>query len=409
MENYKIIFEILVEVLNGQNLGEVIAKYKNHENYPKIKNISYNVIRYYYSLDFFTRKLLDRPNYKIDNILKVGFFEIWLSNKPVYAVINDLVNYTKENLNGLHGLVNAVLRKFDLEKKQLIEELNKDYKNLYNLPEWLITKIKQQYKNQALDIFKSLMLNPSFGVRVNPLKISQADYLKLLDSNNIQYNLIDNKLVLADALNINQLPLFNDGGVSIQDIAAQYLVDLLNKNNVSINNVLDACAAPGGKTCQLLENYKCKLNALEINKPRLKRIEENLTRLKLSAKIIYGNAENKKWWNSVKYDFILADVPCSAIGTIKRNPDIKITRQEEDLLNFIATQRKITINLWDMLVDGGYMVYSTCSILNEENEQNIDYFTTTLSNFKLIDIIKILPTQNNDGLFYEMIKKEVIK
>ena len=285
----------------------------------------------------------------------------------------------------------------------------KDYKNLYNLPEWLITKIKQQYKNQALDIFKSLMLNPSFGVRVNPLKISQADYLKLLDSNNIQYNLIDNKLVLADALNINQLPLFNDGGVSIQDIAAQYLVDLLNKNNVSINNVLDACAAPGGKTCQLLENYKCKLNALEINKPRLKRIEENLTRLKLSAKIIYGNAENKKWWNSVKYDFILADVPCSAIGTIKRNPDIKITRQEEDLLNFIATQRKITINLWDMLVDGGYMVYSTCSILNEENEQNIDYFTTTLSNFKLIDIIKILPTQNNDGLFYALIKKEVIK
>ena len=409
MENYKIIFEILVEVLNGQNLGEVIAKYKNHENYPKIKNISYNVIRYYYSLDFFTRKLLDRPNYKIDNILKVGFFEIWLSNKPVYAVINDLVNYNKENLNGLHGLVNAVLRKFDLEKKQLIEELNKDYKNLYNLPEWLITKIKQQYKNQALDIFKSLMLNPSFGVRVNPLKISQADYLKLLDSNNIQYNLIDNKLVLADALNINQLPLFNDGGVSIQDIAAQYLVDLLNKNNVSINNVLDACAAPGGKTCQLLENYKCKLNALEINKPRLKRIEENLTRLKLSAKIIYGNAENKKWWNSVKYDFILADVPCSAIGTIKRNPDIKITRQEEDLLNFIATQRKITINLWDMLVDGGYMVYSTCSILNEENEQNIDYFTTTLSNFKLIDIIKILPTQNNDGLFYALIKKEVIK
>ena len=409
MENYKIIFEILVEVLNGQNLGEVIAKYKNHENYPKIKNISYNVIRCYSSIDFLTRKLVGRPNYKIDNILKVGFFEIWLSNKPVYAVINDLVNYTKENLNGLHGLVNAVLRKFDLEKKQLIEELNKDYKNLYNLPEWLITKIKQQYKNQALDIFKSLMLNPSFGVRVNPLKISQADYLKLLDSNNIQYNLIDNKLVLADALNINQLPLFNDGGVSIQDIAAQYLVDLLNKNNVSINNVLDACAAPGGKTCQLLENYKCKLNALEINKPRLKRIEENLTRLKLSAKIIYGNAENKKWWNSVKYDFILADVPCSAIGTIKRNPDIKITRQEEDLLNFIATQRKITINLWDMLVDGGYMVYSTCSILNEENEQNIDYFTTTLSNFKLIDIIKILPTQNNDGLFYALIKKEVIK
>jgi 16S rRNA (cytosine967-C5)-methyltransferase len=405
MNDYKLIIEILKKVISGANLNEVVNEYKNEVNYPKIKSITYNLIRYYYSIEYFTNKLLTKKNPNLDLIIKVGIYELWLTEKPEYAIINDLVEYTKNEFNGLQGVVNAVLRKFILQKNELANELDKDYKLLYNLPDWLITKIKKQYKKQALDIFKSFMLLPSFGIRINPHKINQTEYLNKLTNQNIDYTIIDDKVVINKAISVQKVPMFNDGYVSIQDIAAQYLIDLINKNNIKFKNVLDACAAPGGKTCQILENYNCILTALEINKSRLKRIQENLDRLNLSAKLINGDATNKKWWDGYKFDFILADVPCSAIGTIKRNPDIKIVRREIDINNFVNIQREIVTNLWDLLSNDGYMVYSTCSILNEENEDNINWFKNSLSKFNLIDEIKILPSANSDGLYYALIKK----
>lgn len=405
MNDYKLIIEILKKVISGANLNEVVNEHKNEINYPKIKSITYNLIRYYYSIEYFTNKLLTKKNPNLDLIIKVGIYELWLTEKPEYAIINDLVEYTKNEFNGLHGLVNAVLRKFILQENDLVKELNKDYKLLYNLPDWLIKKIKQQYKKQALDIFKSFMLPPSFGIRINSQKITQTEYLNKLTNENIDYTIIDNKVVISKAISVQKIPMFNDGYVSIQDIAAQYLIDLINKNDIKFNNVLDACAAPGGKTCQILENYNCTLTALEINKSRLQRIQENLDRLNLSAKLINGDATNKKWWNRDKFDFILADVPCSAIGTIKRNPDIKIVRRETDINNFVNIQREIVTNLWGLLSDEGYMIYSTCSLLNEENEDNINWLKNKLNNFTLIDEIKILPSTSSDGLYYALIKK----
>lgn len=405
MNDYKLIIEILKKVISGANLNEVVNEYKNEVNYPKIKSITYNLIRYYYSIEYFTNKLLTKKNPNLDLIIKVGIYELWLTEKPEYAIINDLVEYTKNEFIGLQGVVNAVLRKFIVQKNDLVEELNKDYKLLYNLPDWLITKIKKQYKKQALDIFKSFMLPPSFGIRINSQKINQVEYLNILTNENIDYTIIDDKVVINKAISVQKIPMFNDGYVSIQDIAAQYLVDLMNKNDIKFNNVLDACAAPGGKTCQILENYNCTLTALEVNKSRLQRIQENLDRLNLSAKLINGDATNKKWSDGYKFDFILADVPCSAIGTIKRNPDIKLVRRETDIINFVNIQREIVANLWDLLSNDGYMVYSTCSLLNEENEDNINWLKNKLNKFNLIDEIKILPSANSDGLYYALIKK----
>lgn len=405
MNDYKLIIEILKKVISGANLNEVVNEYKNEVNYPKIKSITYNLIRYYYSIEYFTNKLLTKKNPNLDLIIKVGIYELWLTEKPEYAIINDLVEYTKNEFIGLQGVVNAVLRKFIVQKNDLVEELNKDYKLLYNLPDWLITKIKKQYKKQALDIFKSFMLPPSFGIRINSQKINQVEYLNILTNENIDYTIIDDKVVINKAISVQKIPMFNDGYVSIQDIAAQYLVDLMNKNDIKFNNVLDACAAPGGKTCQILENYNCTLTALEVNKSRLQRIQENLDRLNLSAKLINGDATNKKWSDGYKFDFILADVPCSAIGTIKRNPDIKLVRRETDIINFVNIQQEIVANLWDLLSNDGYMVYSTCSLLNEENEDNINWLKNKLNKFNLIDEIKILPSANSDGLYYALIKK----
>ena len=168
---------------------------------------------------------------------------------------------------------------------------------------------------------------------------------------------------------------------------------------------MDACAAPGGKTCLLLENYEVDLTALDNSINRLDRIKENLNRLDLNCECILADAASKNWWNKKKYDFILADVPCSAIGTIKKNPDIRINRLKTDIPKFVELQRKIVVNLFDMLETDGYMLYVTCSILKDENEDNVKWFSKNIVGFELITDIQILPDLYNDGLYYALIRK----
>lgn len=404
---YDIVLEIL-EDSNGRNLNELVNKYKDHPNIAKIRNISYGIIRNYYAIEFITKKLVRHNNVELNNILKVGIFELWFSHKAEYAVINDLVEYTKDKYSnqGSANFVNAVLRSFQKDKLSLVEIINQDYLLKYNLPSWLLDKFKKQYKGKYLPIIQSMMMHPSFGLRVNNSKISIDNYLELLNEQKIDYKLVDGKLVLTNPMNVKDIPSFDKGFVSVQDIAAQYLINILTNNSIEFTRVLDACSAPGGKTCQLLENYACDLTSIDIDAARLERVSENLARLNLSAKILVGDSVKKNWWDGNKFDLIVTDVPCSATGTIKRNPDIKINRLESDIDKFVDIQKMIVANLWDMLADNGYMVYITCSILQEENQDNITWFKENLTGFCPLDEIQILPSEYNDGLYYCLIKKE---
>lgn len=407
LKTYAVILEIL-DVVEYTNLNDLMMENKTNENIAKIRNICYGIVRNYYAITFIIQKLIKRENVELTNIIKIGVFELWFSNKPEYAIINDLVELTKKisasSTNG--NFVNAVLRNFQKNKNELIEKVNQDYLLKYNLPNWFLDKLKKQYKGNYFPIIQSLMLHPSFGLRVNTRLITSSKYLELLKQQNIEYNIVDEKLILTKPINIKEIPGFENGLVSIQDIAAQYLVNILKNNSVHFSKALDACSAPGGKTCQLLENYDCGLTSVDIDATRIAKVKENLDRLKLKAKIIIGDSANQKWWDGEKFDLIVADVPCSATGTIKRNPDIKINRSESDLNKFVDTQRKIINNLWCMLVENGYMVYITCSIFKEENQINIDWFKQTLNGFNVIDEIQIFPSEHSDGLYYCLVKKE---
>lgn len=406
MNEYKIIKNIIDLIYYGnKNLNDLINQYKEDENIVKIRYIVYDLLRYSTSIDYVLSKLVRNIDYDVMNILRIGIYELWLSKKPEYAIINDLVNLTKEIDEKKKSFVNAVLRNFQRNKDKFIDEIEKEYSYKYNIPLWLLNYLKKEYKNKYLDIIKSFMFKPSFGLRVNNRKILHKEYLSLLSENKIEYKEIDNKIVLNKAINVNDLPGFNDGLVSVQDIAAQNMLDILKQHKIDIDNVLDICSAPGGKTCQLLENYDCNLTSVDIDVNRLKKVEQNLKRLELNSNTILGDANNRRWWDGNKYNFIIADVPCSALGTIKRNPDIKITRRLEEINNFVQTQRSIINNIWDLLEINGHMIYITCSIMKEENQLNIEWLSNNLNGFKVINELQILPSENNDGLYYALIKK----
>ncbi|MDD3265583.1 MAG: transcription antitermination factor NusB [Burkholderiales bacterium] len=406
MSEYKIIKRIIDLVYyENKNLNDLINQYKEDENIVKIRYIVYDLLRYSTSIDYILSKLVRNIDYDVMGILRIGIYELWLSKKPEYAIINDLVNLTKEFDEKKKSFVNAVLRSFQRSKEKFIKDIDNEYSYKYNIPSWLLNYLKKEYKNNYLEIIKSFMYKPSFGLRVNSKKNSYNEYLKLLIENNIEYKEIDSKIVLDKAINVSGIPGFYEGLVSVQDVAAQYMLDILKKHNIEIKNALDICSAPGGKTCQLLENYDCNLTSVDIDENRLKKVKQNLDRLELNCNTILGDANNKRWWNGDKYDFIIADVPCSALGTIKRNPDIKITRRLEEISNFVQTQRSIINNIWELLNLNCYMIYITCSIMKEENQLNVEWLSNNLNGFKIIDELQIYPSENNDGLYYALIKK----
>ncbi len=404
MNDYELIIEILNNVYSGKNLTDEINKYKSNINISRIKYIVYGVIRNYYLIDFCIHKIVKHVSKTNKIIIQIGIYELNNSNKPHYAVVNTLVEIVD---NGKEKkFINWVLREYQRQKESLDNLILKDYSLKYNIPNWMIDLLKKQYKNNYLKFLDGLNYHPAFGLRVNYIKKSLDEYIEILKQSNIKYIINeDNKICLEKSLDIKDVPLFLDGVSSIQDVAAQYTVNLLTKNNITPVKVLDACAAPGGKTCQILENYNCSLTAMDISSHRLERIKQNLQRLELKAKIIIGDAFNLDWWDKSKFDLIIADVPCSASGTIKRNPDIKINRSYDDVIKFTVSQRKIVLNLWNCLEDNGYLLYITCSIFRDENQDNIAWFKDNIKGFKLIDELQIIPTEYNDSLYYALVQK----
>ena len=381
------------------------------------KLLCYKFFRNYYSLEkVIAEYATPKTKNSVKILLMLGLLQILKINQPTYACINETVNACKYlNLIWAKKLVNGVLRNIsrNIEAVQLKFE---NYSKI-DLPEWLIETIKSQYPKDLVEISSNLNHQANMFIRLNKSK-DPKQVIDYLNDNKISYSHteLENSLRLDSAIDVKSNNLFNKGFFTVQDLSAQYAGAIINPQDDDI--ILDACAAPGGKTTNILElNPKTKITAIDIIDKRLELLESNLKRVDANHTVTTLKRDLTKVFDD-KFNKIILDTPCSAIGTLRRNPDIKLLRKPNDVANIQKLQQTILQNLWDNnLIDNGYLLYITCSILRQENQSQILSFLDKNANAKVIEIdildkyktdcgYQILPkNQKGDGFYYCLLRK----
>ena len=309
------------------------------------------------------------------------------------------------------GLINACLRRFSREREALLAATDADPVAQWNHPRWWIERLRHDYPDQWQQILRADQAFPKLTLRVNRRKTSAAGYLRSLAAMNIEaWSAGGDAVVLAQPRPVAAIPGFGEGLVSVQDAAAQLAAPLLlagweGRQGLKL---LDACAAPGGKTAHLLESAELDLLALDIDAGRTQRINENLQRLGLRATVTVADCGAvERWWDGRAFDAILADVPCSASGVVRRHPDIKHLRRESDIRPLVHAQAAILDALWPLLKPGGKLLYATCSVFPEENSAQIDAFLVRQAGVERVHEEQLLPQLENDGFYYALLRKAV--
>lgn len=374
--------------------------------------ICYGVLRQYDALEailnLFLAKPLRNKAIAIKILLLLGIYQLLYMRTPNHAAVAETVSAAKPfNIPWASGMINGVLRNVSRQKFALQQQMKTPTVELS--PEWLINAIKAAYPQDWHAIIQESHREPPMHLRVNATQTNRRDYLKLLRAKGIdamESDLSRVGITLGSPQPVSQLPHFEAGWCSVQDVAAQQAAILLDPH--SGERILDACAAPGGKTTHLLEQCPhIELTSLELDTGRLAKIKENLKRLDFEANLICGDATQSDWHDGKPFDRILVDAPCSATGVIRRHPDIRFLRQAEDIPKLTATQLAILENLWPMLKKDGRLLYATCSILPIENDELIHAFCTQHSEAKILKTWQILPQQNGpDGFYYALLQKQ---
>lgn len=345
-----------------------------------IQALCYGVIRDYQGLDFLLSLLLDKPLRQKDIDIKVliliGLYQLRAMRVKSHAAVAETVAAVGKK-SWAKGVINAVLRHYLRDQSLFDAKVASDLIVSSLHPRWLLDAIHQDWSEQAPKIIAQNNQQPPMTLRVNLSRTHQADYCRLLENNGIAAHSIsvsNTAIQLTQPISVEKLPNFVQGWISVQDAAAQFAAPLLNLE--SGQRVLDMCAAPGGKTAAILEiQSSLDLTAIDIDEKRLKRVQENLDRLNLHAHIIAADAAKPEtWWDKRGFDRILLDAPCSALGVIRRHPDIKLLRRPADIATLQHLQQQILHAAWSMLNSGGILLYATCSILKIENEQQIIAF-----------------------------------
>ncbi len=306
------------------------------------------------------------------------------------------------------GMVNAVLRRFLRERDALLQQALMRDEARWNYPRWWIDAVKKSYPGDWEAILRAGNANPPLTLRINVRKTTLDAYLRTLADKDIAASRIGPYAVrLERPLPVSQIPGFEQGLVSVQDAAAQMAAPLLDLQDGM--RVLDACAAPGGKTGHILESAEVDLLALDSDTTRLARIGENLRRLQLNAALATGDAAGRDWWDGRPFDRILADVPCTASGIMRRHPDIRWLRRKDDAARLATVSSRILDNLWQMLRPDGKLLFVTCSLWPQESEMQAAAFASRHQAIRLSAPGQLLPTvnagQDHDGLFYALFQK----
>ena len=409
----------------GRSLADELPKHQEKvsgKDKGLLQELCYGVLRFLPELENETRQLMKKPLVAKQRVahflILVGIYQIKYTRIPDHAAVSETVSATTSlKCQHLKALINGVLRSYQRSEKSTEQALPDAIK--YNHPGWFIKKIKAAYPDLWQNILAANQQKPPMWLRVNKQHHTIEEYTQKLEQASINYNLIEpnsEAIQLSEAIDVNKLPGFELGHVSIQDGAAQQAAILLDSQPG--DNVLDCCAAPGGKTCHILENTPniAAMTAIDIEETRLERVKDNLARLQLKAKVIVGDAAQPDlWWNGDLFDRILLDAPCSGTGVIRRHPDIKWLRKASDIEVLTQLQKQIFKNIWSLLKPGGTLLYATCSILPEENCEQVMQFVEENQDAELISITnreqqigwQILPNeQSMDGFYYAKLLKK---
>ena len=411
------------KVLAGASLTVVLKElWRTHHTLTDqqrgaIQDISYGVLRFYGQLDTLLSLLLKKPLKKQDIrcLLLVGLYQLQYSKASSYAVVNHAVSASL-NLSygkGAKGLINAVLREFIRQRETLLITASTKEVGKYSHPQWWIDKLRGQYPKDYSAVLGSNNQRPPMALRVNQSKIGVLEYLNQLNDHNLSAQIVwNNVLILEHPVAVEKLPGFTTGMVSVQDAGAQLAAPFLDAHDGM--RVLDACAAPGGKSGHLLELADIDLTALDNSPARLALVKQNFTRLTFKKyRIVCGDASiPSEWWDGKLFDRILADVPCSASGVVRRHPDIKWLRRPSDIIQFTSIQQRILNALWQTLARDGKLLYVTCSIFFEENKLQVEEFLLHHSDARIVPLTmvealdgQLLPSSQHDGFFYTLLQK----
>lgn len=427
---------IITDVLqHKQSLNEALprgkTKCKNAQDAALVQAMCFGVLRWYPKLQFVLSQLMQKPippkEQIVSYLLCVGLYQLMDMRIPNHAALCETVEATRLlRKPWAASLVNGVLRNY-LRQRETIDATLQNHQHPLYLeacfahPLWFIQQLKIRWPNHWEAILKANNEHPPLSIRVNTQKISTEDYKILLSQQSIACMPIAHTasgLIIEYSKDIQALPGFEQGYFSVQDGASQMVAPLLQLSRSL--RVLDACSAPGGKTTHILELEPSlkELVAVDITSNRTQLIQENLKRLQLNATVLTANAiQPDTWWNGELFDRILIDAPCSATGIIRRHPDIKYLREPDDLKSLPMQQNALLTTLWPLLKRDGILVYTTCSIMPEENTQIIEGFLKSTPDAEIQPLnmsvgipqsfgIQLLPGQNNcDGFYYAVIKK----
>jgi len=374
----------LAEVLDEhKNLGdsEALDAIKDSRDAALARNLAYGVLRWLSALEWLATQLLAKPIKKretdVQRLVLLGLQQLWHDHTASHAAVNETAECARAlGKTWAVGLVNAVLRRFQREREALLGAMQRAGKQFAH-PDWLLSEIQRDWPDQWRAIVEANNRQAPLWMRINRRKADETRLQNLLQDAGFEtsgHELARDALSLSPAAPVSRIPGFDTGWLSVQDPAAQLARDLLDPGGG--DRILDACAAPGGKTAHLLESCTgLDLTALDKQAHRSGQIEQNLTRLDLKATLLTADAmETTTWWNGSKYNKILLDAPCSATGVIRRHPEIKWLRSSTQVDAVTKLQAGLLDALWPLLEAGGVLVYATCSILKRENSKQIERF-----------------------------------
>jgi 16S rRNA (cytosine967-C5)-methyltransferase len=422
---------VVQEVVDqGRSLSDILPrsfiKLAREKDSALLQEIAYGVVRWYLKLDRVLVNLLQKPFKKKDRdlhfLLLCGLYQLQYMKTPSHAAVKETVEATRAlGKAWASGLANAVLRRFMREQDRCLAQAESSLEGKMAHPQWLIDDLQQDWPEYWHAILTANNERAPMTLRVNARSTDRQSYLEQLRSQGIEAHeaeATEYGITLVHPVSVDRLPGFAEGLVSVQDAAAQQAAPLLQAGKGM--RVLDACAAPGGKSAHILECYPglAELVALDVDATRLERVEETLQRLGLQAVVVQGDAADPdSWWDGNGFDRILLDAPCSATGVIRRHPDIKLLRRAEDISQLAAKQAEILDVLWPMLESGGLLVYATCSVLKKENSDQIQAFLSRWEDAMEIRIDagwgheaspgrQVLPGEDGmDGFYYACLRK----
>ncbi|MCP4076240.1 MAG: 16S rRNA (cytosine(967)-C(5))-methyltransferase RsmB [Gammaproteobacteria bacterium] len=422
--------------VRGLSLNELLEKQlqnlESDRDRAFCSELCFGFCRYYFVLHNNLKTLLKKPLKSRDRdvqiIILLGLYQIRFMRVEDHAAVNESVNLLQRRKKvWAKGLVNAVLRSYIRALPGTVSESEQQLskqEHYLAYPDWIIEKVKKDWPEHSAQILQAGNQRAPMVLRVNLQKISRSEYLRQLTDLSIdarEHPYVEQAVILQNPETVERLPGFTNGLVSVQDAAAQLAADLLDCEPGM--KVLDACAAPGGKTLHILQSAAAlQVTALDKDKQRLERVTENLQRAGESAKLIAVDAaQPDSWFDGTLYDRILLDAPCSASGIIRRHPDIRLLRQADDVSGLVDQQKRLLSAMWPLLKPGGRLLYSTCSMFKDENEYQVEQFISEHDNCVELPLNtvqwglsrpagrQILPGYfEMDGFYYAFFEKKAI-